>query len=123
MPFDIVIRKRIRTYTVLSALNSSNCRYYYHGIHFMPITSKLRTRSSSKCGDLAQMNEWTAMHQAGSGIEVQCNPSNPGEAVFASADVPLTGACSPDDLMLALIFSTAAVVLISLGRLLPMTDK
>lgn len=87
-------------------------RYQAAGERVATVTS----HPESSDGEVAKLHAWAAKHRRGGHIDIRYDPSQPGSAVFASADVPGTGPRSGTDLQLVMIFATACVGLLALAK-------
>jgi uncharacterized protein DUF3592 len=79
-------------------------------------TATLTSRSEISDDKPAALSAWAAKHRRGGHIDVRYDPAQPGDALFASADVPNAGPRTTTDLQLLLIAGTAWVGFAALAR-------
>ncbi|HEY6722047.1 MAG TPA: DUF3592 domain-containing protein [Burkholderiales bacterium] len=76
----------------------------------------LASRSTGSDEEVAKLRAWAAEHRRGGRIDIRYDPSQPGRAVFASADVPNAGPRAATDFRLLIVAATLCVVLMTLAR-------
>jgi len=76
----------------------------------------LTSRSEVSDEEPAKLHAWAVKHRRGSHIDIRYDPAQPGRAIFASADVPGTGARTTSDLQLLLIAAAVCVGLLALAK-------
>ena len=87
-------------------------RYEADGERVATLTS--RTTESDE--EVAKLHAWAAQHRRGGHIDIRYDPSQPGRALFASADVPNAGPRAGTDFELLMIFATLCVGLLAIAR-------
>jgi hypothetical protein len=76
----------------------------------------LASRSTHSDEEVVRLNAWAAQHRRGGHIDIRYDPSQPGHAVFASADVPNAGPRAGTDFELLMIAATLCVGFLAMAR-------
>jgi uncharacterized protein DUF3592 len=83
------------------------------------VQTSLESRVTSSSVTTREMRQWVAQHPAGTSFTLRYDPAHQATVVPDGEDVPQGGPKSPEDRNALAIFFILAVVLIGLGRILP----